>query len=222
MKISLIAMLLLCLSTSISFGQEETRTKRSEFGISVGANAMTSSVKALESMLILDGNFKSEVKPGFSLGILHRYRLSNLLVLRTQAELSFTETEFYLDSEFVSFTNKREMVNIELPIHLVFEKNNKKRTPSAFVGGRYRYDVGGEEIVLTDENGMEIDKVPLFQRNDLLLDVGIGMAFKMEHFTFKPEFVYSRGLLNQKGELDMIYESIYSNQFSLRFVFYGS
>lgn len=51
-----------------------------------------------------------------------------------------------------------------------------------------------------------------------IVEIGV----KMEKFTFKPEFVYSRGLLNQSEDLSFVFKNIYTNQYSVRFLFYGS
>ena len=225
MKISFTAMLLLCLFTTISFAQTElnTTSKRSEFGISIGFNTVTSSVTVQGSLATFDQKVKSKIRPGFSLGVMYRYRLNDLLVLRIQPELSFSEAEFYRNTPFGRNMLEREMINLDFPLHLVFEKANKKVSPSVSIGGRYRYDLGVEKYDVTDANGAPAGQVSLFREDDVLVDLGLGMAFKMEHFSFKPAFVYSRGLLNQSGKaIDMLYKSVYSNQFSVRFLFYGA
>ena len=218
MKISLIAMVLLCLTTTISFAQEEAATKKSQFGISMGLNFSEASIKTSDPLPLFYNSVETKGRPGFSLGILYRYRLSDLLVLRAQGVISFTSHEFQYESDpFNDFSRNQEKVNLEFPLHLVFEKADKQIAPSVFVGCRYRYDVATEK----DAPSAGSPEIPFFREDDILVDVGLGVAFKMKTFTLKPELTYSRGVLNQAAEIDPVFDRMYTNQYSFRVSFYG-
>ena len=155
---------------------------------------------------------------GISLGMLFGYEVNDVLTVRTQAMISFIESNFHFDlkNEFDE-TLKRETVNIELPIHLVLENTTKKIAPSLALGARYRYNIA--------QNTVTSQLAGNYNESDFLVDLGAGVSFKFEDFRFKTELLYSHGLTNQVADnpplsLPSAFDSIANNQLSLRFLFY--
>jgi len=215
---------LLCLTYSIS-AQDNNLSQRSQFGISLQLNNSYTDITTADFAAI--GLFdeyegiESENAFGFGLGIMYRYQLTSFLATRLQGVLAFTEQAFLFNLNDGSFfRRKRELVAIELPLHFVFEKADKKIAPSAFFGARYSFDLAANAESTTN---------PIrgnYRHDDFLVDAGVGVAFNLKLFTFKPEIVYSRGLMNQSPkdsgiQLDQAFESIYTNRFTLRLSFYN-
>ena len=206
---------------NFSFAQNEYFAKKHQYGISIGFHANKSSLKTLDAAAIgLADEFngvESRIGEGFELGIMYRYQINSFLAARTQAVISFAEDRFFFDANtFPDATLARERVNLEFPLHLVFEKMDKKVSPSFFFGGRYKYDLAeSTRWAIVD-----------FRNNDIALDIGAGLTFHYKRFKFKPELIYSRGLREQV-ERESTYQkgravdSVFTNQFGLRLSFYN-
>lgn len=161
---------------------------------------------------------RSENGLGIGIGILYGYKLNDYVALRTQAILSFLESSYIFDlNNDANKVIKRETVNVEMPIHVVFENTSKKVSPSVILGARYRFDIA--------QNTLTSKLSGNYTGYDVLLDAGVGVSFKIDDFRFKTELLYSRGLVNQIGEnplrsLPASLKDSFTNQFSLRFLFY--
>ena len=154
---------------------------------------------------------------GISIGLLYGYEFNHFVSLRTQALLSSVKTSYIYDIiENEDQVANRETLNIEFPVHLVFENLKKKVSPAAVIGARYRYDIA--------QNTISSELTGTFTGYDFLLDAGLGLGFQIDNFRFKTELLYSRGLVNQIGEkepgdLGRALNSSFTNQLSLRFLF---
>ena len=197
-------------------------TKNSQFGIMLELNSSQADINTSEFTNL---EFPSRVNGvstqnglGIGIGILYGYEFNDFMTLRTQAMLSFLETSFTFDlAEELDKTLVRETVNLEFPLHLVLENVNKNISPSAVIGARYRHNLA--------RNTLSSKIVGNYSTNDVLLDAGVGLGFKIDNFRFKTELLYSRGLINQVAEntprsLNNAISQNNTNQLSLRFMFY--
>lgn len=154
---------------------------------------------------------------GLSIGLLYGYEFNNFVSLRTQAIISVLETNYIYDlTEEVDEIATRETVNVEFPVHIVLENLDKKVSPAAVFGARYRYDIA--------QNTLTSELTGDFTGYDILLDAGVGLGFQIDDFRFKTELLYSRGLVNQigakePGDLGNALNRSFTNQVSLRFIF---
>jgi len=200
----------------------EPYTKRSQFGIMLELNNTNTSN---ELNNFADIGFSDELNGvraedglGIGIGILYGYELNDFMTIRTQAILSFLETSYIyeLNSE-ADRISKRETVNVEIPLHFVLENVNKKVSPSAVLGARFRHDIS--------QNTLTSQLAGNYSAHDVLVDAGLGLGFQFDNFRFKTELLYSRGMINQKLQNESLnvenaIKSSFANQLSLRFMFY--
>lgn len=195
--------------------------EKHHFGINFGLNSANASATFNDFTSVGLGNRLNDVRmengQGISIGILYGYELNNFLALRTQAIISSVKTRYVYDLlENEDRVASRETVNLEFPVHLVLENLDKKVSPAAVLGARYRYDIA--------QNTLSSELAGNFTGYDVLIDAGVGLGFQVADFRFKTELLYSRGLINQIGEkqpgdLGNALNTSFNNQFSLRFLF---
>jgi len=208
--------------TSSTFSQFTLDRKKSSFGISLDANVTSTKMTLSQKFLsIYDGKLvkaDSKLKPGFGLGIFYLYRFNEKFGLKTQANLSFLETivDFEIEGSLdQTFSRQREQVFIELPISLIYENLNKKISPTFSLGGRLGYDITEESNAITTTEDNQIH---------LGLEAGIGVAFSLNKFVFRPELILSNWMTEQSrfiGVPEESYERHGLGQMALRFSFYG-
>jgi len=230
-NLTLIFALFLCLPF-VAFSQEtETEeflyeelkpfAEKHHFGINLELNNSNPSAElnAFGSIGLSDrlNDVRTDNGLGLSIGLLYGYEFNNFISLRTQAIISALETNYIYDlTEGGIETATRETVNVEFPVHVVFENLDKKVSPAAIFGARYRYDIA--------QNTLTSELTGNFTGYDILLDAGVGLGFQIDDFRFKTELLYSRGLVNQIGtkepdDLGNAINSSFTNQVSLRFIF---
>ena len=221
---SFVAFLLFIFVVQIATAQADLHVpKRSQFGISLGAIYLKPEIKVSdwEALGIVDqiSSVTPQSAPGFELGIMYRHQLNNNFAFRMLGVLAFLESS--IDYELPNnekLTQTREMVTIELPVHMVFENTSRRFPLSAIAGFRYSVDVAQEDdtsLVTTN-----------YRKNDLLYDLGAGIAFNFERFKMKPELIVSGGLLNQSDPesvllTDRVVDELRNNRFTLRVSFYN-
>ncbi len=214
----------LCLLPLLLTAQnEEIKIDKWDFGILFGTNGTRSNIETYPSSEI---GFSNELKSvesirgaGPELGILLAYHCTPLLSVKTEPSLGLTETSYVFNFEGVEiFSRTHESVNMELPLHLLIEPQGKKFTPAFTVGGRYVKD-------LTNTSQLSaIGNFP-FAQEDIMLDVGLGVAASFKKFKMRYEFMYSKGLLNQSvSELapaaNNPFSEVFNNRLRARLVFY--
>jgi len=210
--------LLFCFSFSAA--QSERSVRKSELGILLESNLSTPKFELSES--VQNGtnpiqNIEGKAGIGFAIGVMYKYHLNDFLAVRTQPTLAFLERKFlYSFVNDISSERKEEALNIELPIHLVFEKTTKKYSPSLIVGGRYGYDIAANSRA-RQVNGLN------FRALELQLDVGVGLGINSKLFTIKPEIVYSKGIISQlpdSGFQTSGFKNIKNDRIGIRLLFY--
>ncbi len=195
--------------------------EKHHFGIILDLNSANADISLNDFNRVGLDNRLNDVRTdngrGISIGLLYGYEFNHFVSLRTQALISSVKTSYLYDIiENEDEIANRETVNIEFPVHLVFENLNKKVSPAAVIGARYRYDIA--------QNTLSSELAGTFTGYDVLLDAGLGLGFQIDSFRFKTELLYSRGLVNQigdkqPGDLGNALNSSFTNQLSLRFLF---
>jgi len=216
---SIVYTIALCLFSHAVSSQSEIKVAKNKFGISLEFNHSIPSVE-FESNLSSD-DYELNGRFGFGLGVLYQRLLSEKFHLRVQPILSFTEMELTNRQNITLENNgKREAVLVELPINLVYEDVAKNVSPSFSAGAKYSHDFAANSRIRQQNPAF-----PLSQSKQLSIDVSAGILIQFDHFSFKPELVYSKGFLEQDdipSLFPMEYNNFQFDQLALRLVFYGT
>ena len=258
-KISLL-LIILCLALGTSWAQKKRvlnlpnyDRKKLHFGFYLGSGAMD--WKVTHTNAPLDGSNSLEaggtvlrtditkLEPGFSVGIVTNYRLTEDLDLRFLPGMSLSGNrtlEFYEYAQPGSFSNGEgdeeteikpisfaiKTTYIDLPLMLKYKSKRVNNQRPYLIGGlNYRLDVS--DIVESDENDMNV--LP-FKRGGFYVDLGVGLDSYLQYFRLSTELKFSLGLTNmldknynfEEGQ-DPVYfnaiDKVTSNLFQLSFYF---
>lgn len=222
-----ILLFLLSVLPFFAFSQTETDSipaKKWSFGILLGNNANISRVETYTGTEIGFGrdftSFESIRQAGLEMGVYISYPLNSYFALQTEPSLAFTGSSYmfsFFNPEMLEFGG-RESVNLELPLHLLFEPHNGRFAPSYILGGRQVTDFAAEAESLDPERFR-------FKKHDLMLDAGIGLNTYFKKFNVRYEVSYSKGLVNQVDPNDAPsrtnpFSSAYNDRLRIRLVFY--
>lgn len=219
MKIK-ICITLIFLLPILANAQEGFTSKKSEFGISLEVNTSNKNITLGDLDALMSNGFngiEAQNSFGFGLGIMYQHQFNSFLAGRFQGVLVFLENELVYKDGFADFVRKQELVKVEFPLHLVLENKNKRIAPSFIMGGKYSYDLGKKGAT---------SSLGSFKNEDFLLDFGVGVTFKTKLFKFKPELIYSRGMINQvkkdlSAPLNNTLDKAFEDRFTLRFLFFN-
>jgi hypothetical protein len=131
-------------------------------------------------------------RPGFSLGFIVNYRLSEFLDLRLTPEVAFYEHKLrynYVDGTFVEELVETTMV--EFPLLLKYKSMRRGNVRMYMIGGfKPGIEASGKKEVENTSTQLEIKNI------NLNLEAGIGFDLYFPLFKFSPEVRFSRGLVN--------------------------
>lgn len=150
------------------------------FGFSLGVNFMDFGITPKDSVRV------SNLKPGFSVGIIGDLRLNRYLNLRFTPTLHFGERQL----SYIFNDGKRESVNISsvpitLPIYLKYSAERKGNYRPYLIGG-----VGVSYDLSTNSSG---DNPILLRPLDFYTEFGVGCDIYFSFFKLAPELKYSIG-----------------------------
>lgn len=117
---------------------------------------------------------------GYRLGLVSEFRLGQRFVITPKADLSFNAGQLSQDSRSYAVSAS----SLELMGHLKYRFARSNFSPYILAGPNYRMPLQNR----TD------DYVPT--RNDVALDVGVGLDIPLIGFKVSPELRYSYGLTN--------------------------
>ena len=151
-------------------------------------------------------------KPGFSIGLLYRFNISDQFSIAPQTIISFQNS--LIDYHLENSNDHKENIapaTVALPVHFVFKHSkNERLNPVVFAGARYILNISKDQQV----NQLEL------KQYDLAVDIGTGLDIKTNKFIFRPELIYSFGLINQKksdvGVFNSSIDNIHRDNISLR------
>lgn len=165
------------------------------FGITLGYNNSFYRIVHDRSFILNDTVkiLESARGPGFNLGIVTNVKLGDNFDFRFNLPtLSFAERrfEYTLTSKEVQ-TRKVESVFIDFPIQFRY-KSKPYHDIRAFVifGGKYSIDLA------SNSRARQADDLIKIQRQDFLLEYGVGFQVFFPYFILSPEIKFSHGLLN--------------------------
>jgi hypothetical protein len=165
------------------------------FGITLGYNNSFYRIVHDRSFILNDTVkiLESARGPGFNLGIVTNIKFGeNFDVRFNLPTLSFAERrfEYTLTSKEVQ-KRKVESVFIDFPIQFRY-KSKPYHDIRAFVifGGKYSIDLA------SNSRSRQADDLIKIQRQDFLLEYGVGFQVFFPYFILSPEIKFSHGLLN--------------------------
>lgn len=190
-----ITLLLLVLGSSSAFAQNGTKNLRLydqrpvHFGFYVGVNFYDFQLRMKEDISKVPDFFgvRTEVSPGYSIGIVSDLRLSHHLNLRFLPSFVNTERKLYFDmiDPYSGIRSEQERVIesslVQAPFELKF-KTERIHNHRWYVlaGFTYSFDLASKEK-------LEDDLIFKLNSSDLSYDFGIGMDIYFEYFKLSPQ-----------------------------------
>ncbi len=143
--------------------------------------------------------------PGFVLGLLANFRLSDNLDIRFTPGVNFSDRNLYFGYESLTFTGTNyanpvikvvSSTYLDFPLLLKFKSDRKRNIRSYLIGGlQYSYDIIPKKK--TEDAGLtEIAKLVKIQKNGLSYRVGLGLDLYYEYFKMSPEISVTNSLVN--------------------------
>lgn len=173
-------------------------SKKIHFGILLGYNNTRFHVSHSEDFINNDTIkvLESPNTPGFNLGIVSNFKLTNRIDIRIIPTLIFAEkdlryTEYRADGDF-TFTNTIESIFLDLPVGIKYKSDRFYNNFRFYVlaGGKIDYDLASNS-----KKRLANDIVKL-GRFDYSAEVGFGFEFYFPLFIFSPEFKFGNGINN--------------------------
>jgi hypothetical protein len=161
----------------------------------------------------------AEFSPGFSLGFLVNYRISEFLDLRLMPKagfythkLRYTYTDETTDVQFV------ETTHVEFPLLLKYKSMRRGNVRMYMIGGiTPGFELSGKNDIQTSSATLDIKK------SNIQLEGGLGFDFYFPLFKFSQEIRFARGLVNVLGSDASIYKDpldrLNTNTIAVYFVF---
>lgn len=141
-------------------------------------------------------SLSSLYQPGFGIGVITNFRLSENVDFRFTPSLSFVNYLVYYE-----YTQTRDVLKkktsstlIDIPLMLKLKSDRRKNFRSYLIGGpKYTYALGGTKA---DIDLPEQDKSLAFKKGVLSCDIGVGFDFYFENFKISPEVKYAQSFGN--------------------------
>ncbi len=161
----------------------------------------------------------AEFSPGFSLGFLVNYRISEFLDLRLMPKagfythkLRYTYTDETTDVQFV------ETTHVEFPLLLKYKSMRRGNVRMYMIGGiTPGFELSGKNDIQTSSATLDIRKY------NVQLEGGLGFDFYFPLFKFSQEIRFARGLVNVLGSDASIYKDpldrLNTNTIAVYFIF---
>ena len=162
----------------------------------------------------------SKYEPGFHVGIIVDFKLSNNTNLRINPSFNFTDQKLYFSSnssQSVQPKNNTGISNFELPIYIKYRTDRINNGRSyLLMGGKFMLDMSSLEE-LTQSQTIKFSKV------NYSIDIGVGFDLYFSYFKFSPEIKYSHGLKNilvdQNNTNNRLLNSLYSQTILISLTF---
>lgn len=169
----IVVTLLVTLMVSATFGQCSRRNKRFTKGFDFGVN---------HAQALLQNNSVATIQNGrgFRVGIISSLMLSKRFYLEPKAELSFNTSTL---TDVNGDRYKVNPVDLELIGHLRFKLRKGGLSPYIIAGPNVRIPLGTGDFTMPT-------------RQDVAIDVGVGLDVPLFKWRIAPELRYSYGLKN--------------------------
>jgi len=157
--------------------------------------------------------------PGFSLGFLVNYRLTEFLDLRLMPKAGFYAHKLYY--YYTNAPTQSQLVEttlVEFPLLLKYKSVRRGNVRMYMIGGiTPAFEASGKNDIGNSSAGIFI------QKRNLSLDAGMGFDFYFPLFKLSQEIRFSRGIVNMLGSQHTIYQDpisrLNTNTISVYFIF---
>lgn len=169
------------------------------FGFTIGINTMDFTVYHAGEKYPIDTAFLyadvSQLRPGFSVGIVSNLRLKEYLDLRFLPGISFGQRNlmfFDLDQKIENDDHKLESSFIEFPLLLKYKAKRVNNFRPYLIGGfDFRIDLSARKEYDQGKRGR--DEYVRLKRTDIYGEIGFGIDFYLKYFKFSPELKIAIG-----------------------------
>jgi hypothetical protein len=132
-------------------------------------------------------------KPGFSLGFIVNYRLTDYLDLRLTPKVAFYEHEltYFFTDDTPRETQLVETTMVEFPLLLKYKSERRGNIRMYMIGGvKPGIEASGKKELEGSTTTLEV------KGGNLSLEAGFGFDLYYPLFKFSPEIRFSRGIVN--------------------------
>ena len=170
--------------------------KKLTYGFLIGLHTATYQIKYSDTFVSPSLDSVHSVipfwRPGFSLGFIVNYRLTEFLDLRITPEVAFYEHKLrynYIDG--TSLDHLVETTMVEFPLLLKYKSMRRGNVRMYMIGGvKPGIEASGKKEIENTTKGIEVKNV------NLNLEAGLGFDLYFPLFKFSPELRFSRGLMD--------------------------
>lgn len=198
--------LILFLLPAFAFGQKQKvkndpayDKKPLHFGFTIGINTMDFTVYHAGEKYPIDTAFLyadvSQLKPGFSVGIVSNLKLGEYFDLRFLPGISFGQRDliyFDMDRKIENDNHKLESSFIEFPLLVKYKSKRLNNFRPYLIGGvSYRIDLSARKEYDQGKRGK--DEFIRLKRSDVYAEIGFGIDFYLKYFKLSPELKMAFG-----------------------------
>jgi len=130
-------------------------------------------------------------KPGFALGFIVNYRLTEFLDVRLTPTVGFYENKvtYYFTNDTKTLDQNVASTMVEFPVLLKYKSERR--------GNVRMYMIGGVKPAIEASGKKDVEETVLEVKNsNLSLEAGVGFDLYYPLFKFSPEIRFSRGIVN--------------------------
>lgn len=187
-------------------------------GLHTSAYQVTYADEFVTSKFDTVSSVMAQFSPGFSLGFLVNYRVSEFVDLRIMPKagfythkLQYTYTDESTDTQFI------ESTHVELPLLLKYKSMRRGNVRMYMIGGiTPGMELSGKNEIKSS-SGLDIRKT------NIQLEGGLGFDFYFPLFKFSQEIRFARGIMNVLGDDTSVYSDplkrLNTNTIAVYFVF---
>lgn len=199
--------------------------KAIHFGFCLGIYTNDFKIDPIEDLSTVPGyhGFRTETEPGYKIGIITNFRLSDHWDFRYIPSFATSQRNIYFDVDD-PFTGERKTIKrevqssyIENPFELKFKSDRIHNYRWYLLGGvKHSLDLASKKEV-------EDDNIFKIENNDLAVEFGLGLDFYFEFFKFSPQIKTSFGVKNLLVQDGTYFvegiDGIYTRSFLINFTF---
>jgi hypothetical protein len=197
--------------------------KKITYGFSIGLHTSSYQLKYSNKFVSKKLDTVQSVQPiflpGFSLGFLVNYRITEFLDLRLMPKAGFYAHKLYY--YYTNAPTESQLVEttlVEFPLLVKYKSVRRGNVRMYMIGGiTPAFEASGKNDIGNSSAGISI------QKRNLSLDAGMGFDFYFPLFKLSQEIRFSRGIVNMLGSQYTIYQApisrLNTNTISVYFIF---
>ncbi len=169
--------------------------RRLTYGFLIGLHTTAYQIEYSDSIVSPTDTVHSVIpywRPGFSLGFIVNYRLSEFLDLRLTPEVAFYEHK--LRYNYINGIFEEELVEttmVEFPLLLKYKSMRRGNIRMYMIGGvKPGIEASGKKEIQNSTKSLEVKNF------NLNLEAGIGFDLYFPLFKFSPEIRFSKGVID--------------------------